>query len=216
MRRMNSSAARTTPTDTATTMSKTTVSAKQVTRTSTSLPGATRSTCATCLASDMFHATSSSSAASAAIGRRPISGASTMTATSTVSAWTIAATGDRPPDRKFVAVRAMAPVAGMPPKNGVTTLPTPSAISSASGSCRVPAIPSAITADSSDSIPPSMATANAPDDRSRSVCHDSVSAPPPGPAARHGSIGNGGSDGTPCTTWPPTTAWNRLAIVATA
>ena len=85
-----------------------------------------------------------------------------MTAASTVSACTMAAIGERAPERTLVAVRAMAPVAGMPPKNGVTMLPMPSASSSASGSCRVPAIPSAITADSSDSMPPSMATAKAP------------------------------------------------------
>ncbi len=48
IRRMNSSAASTTPTDTATTMSNTTVRTKQVTSTSTSLRGATRSTCAKC------------------------------------------------------------------------------------------------------------------------------------------------------------------------
>ena len=69
MRRMNSSAASTTPTETATTMSNTTVSPKQITSTSTSLRGATRSTCTKCFTSDMFQATSSSSAARPAMGR---------------------------------------------------------------------------------------------------------------------------------------------------
>src|SRR6266436_1014864 len=60
-----------------------------------------------------------------------------------------------------VAVRAMAPVAAMPPKNGQTTFPTPSARSSASGSCLVPAMPSATTAERSDSMAPSTAMASA-------------------------------------------------------
>ena len=79
-----------------------------------------------------------------------------------MSAWTIAAIGERAPERMLVAVRAIAPVAGMPPKNGVTMLPTPSASSSASGSCRVRAMPSATTADSSDSMAPSMAMREGP------------------------------------------------------
>ncbi len=145
-----------------------------------------------------------------------MSGASTSTASSTVSAWTIAAIGERAPERMLVAVRAIAPVAGMPPRNGVTTLAMPSASSSASGSWRVPAMPSAITADSSDSMPPSMATANAPDISACSVAKVSSNGAPPGPAACQGSIGNGGSGGTPSTTRPPTVAWKRDAIVATA
>ena len=69
MRRMNSSAASTMPTDTAMTMSKSTVRPKQVSSTATSLLGATRTMCTKCFTSDMFQATSSSSAASDAIGR---------------------------------------------------------------------------------------------------------------------------------------------------
>jgi hypothetical protein len=61
----------------------------------------------------------------------------------------------------FTVVRAMAPVAAKPPKNGATTLPAPSARSSASGSCRVPVIPSDTTAQSSDSIAPRSAMAKA-------------------------------------------------------
>jgi len=45
-------------------------------------------------------------------------------------------------------------VAAKPPKNGATTLPVPCAISSASGSCLRPVIPSATTAESSDSMAP--------------------------------------------------------------
>ena len=40
-------------------------------------------------------------------------------------AWTTAATGERAPARMLVAVRAIAPVAAMPPKKGATRLPTP-------------------------------------------------------------------------------------------
>ena len=71
----------------------------------------------------------------------------------------MAAIGERPPARTLVAVRAMAPVAAMPPKNGATKLPMPRAMSSASGSWRVRAMPSATTADSKDSIAPSIAMA---------------------------------------------------------
>ena len=69
MRRMKSRAASTMPTETPTTMSKKTVSRKQASSTATSLCGATRRVWRKCLASDMFQATSSSSAASEAMGR---------------------------------------------------------------------------------------------------------------------------------------------------
>ena len=68
MRFMKRSAARTTPTPMATTMSKTTVRTKQVRSTATSLRGATRSVWTKWRTSLMFHATRRSSAASAAIG----------------------------------------------------------------------------------------------------------------------------------------------------
>ena len=135
-----------------------------------------------------------------------MSGARATTATSTESAWTIAANGERAPERMLVAVRAMAPVAAMPPKNAVAMLPIPSASSSASGSCRVPAMPSATTADSSDSIAPSIAIANAPESSSRSTPSDSTSGWPSGPGMCQGSSGSGGSGGTPSTTRPPTVA----------
>ena len=71
------------------------------------------------------------------MGRWPSSGASGQHGEQhDTTAWTTAATGERPPARTLVAVRAMAPVAAMPPKNGATTLPTPWPSSSASGSCR--------------------------------------------------------------------------------
>ncbi len=69
------------------------------------------------------------------------------------------ATGVRPPARTLVTVRAIVPVAGMPPNSGLTMLATPCAISSWFGSWRgmSPAALSAMRAQSSDSIAPSSA-----------------------------------------------------------
>jgi hypothetical protein len=58
------------------------------------------------------------------------------------------ATGDRAPARMLVAVRAMAPVAGIPPNSGETMFAIPCAASSTFELCRSPVIPSATTADS--------------------------------------------------------------------
>ena len=109
----------------------------------------------------MFQATSRSSPASAAIGTQATSGASTSMAPSTTTAWKTAEKGERAPARMFVAVRASAPVAAMPPKKGATRLPMPRPTSSALGSCRLPVMPSAMTAESRDSMAPSMAMAKA-------------------------------------------------------
>ena len=76
---------------------------------------------------------------------------------SSVIAWMIPAIGVRPPFLIFVAVRAIAPVAGMPPKRGLAMFAIPCAISSVFESCFVPIIPSATTAESSDSIAASTA-----------------------------------------------------------
>ncbi|MNG04799.1 hypothetical protein D3C84_879570 [compost metagenome] len=69
MRLMNRPAASNRPTPTASTMSNSTVSTRQASRTITSLRGAMLRVCATCRASLMFQATISNSAARAAIGR---------------------------------------------------------------------------------------------------------------------------------------------------
>jgi hypothetical protein len=71
------------------------------------------------------------------------------------------ATGDRAPERMFVAVRAIAPVAGIPPNSGETIFAIPCATSSTLGLCRSPVIPSATTADSMLSSAASSATVNA-------------------------------------------------------
>ena len=77
------------------------------------------------------------------------------------TACVIPATGVRPPFFTLVAVRAMAPVAGIPPNNGVTMLATPCATSSMLDRCLDPIMPSATTADSSDSMAPSIAMVKA-------------------------------------------------------
>ena len=125
MRRMNSAAARPTPTATASTISNITVSAKQITRMATSLPGALFSVRTKCRASLMFQAMINSSAASAAMGTSASTPASATTASSTTSEWTTPAMGEKAPLRMLVAVRAKAAVAVMPPKKGATMLPSP-------------------------------------------------------------------------------------------
>ena len=107
----------------------------------------------------------------------------------------------------FVAVRASAPVAAIPPKIGAMMLPMPSPTSSELGSCFVPVMPSAMTAESSDSIAPSIAIANAAGKSSRT--RPNVSEPP------QGSAGVGMTEGMPATSTPPTVVWKRLPIVAT-
>ena len=71
------------------------------------------------------------------------------------------ATGERAPARTLVAVRASAPVAGSPPKRAEATFATPWAMSSQLERCRPPIMPSATTADSSDSTPARKAIVNA-------------------------------------------------------
>ena len=69
-------------------------------------------------------------AASVAIGMSAAHRPKKSVMTSSVTEWIIPATGVRPPFFTFVAVRAMAPVAGMPPNIGETMLATPCATSS--------------------------------------------------------------------------------------
>ena len=76
--------------------------------------------------------------------------------------WTMAATRVRAPARTLTAVRAIAPVAGMPPKMPLATLARPWPNSSRSGFSRdVPVMPSATRADSRLSIAARAATARA-------------------------------------------------------
>jgi len=78
---------------------------------------------------------------------------------SKVSAWMIPVIGERLPLCTVADVRAIAPVAGSPPKRGQTRFSTPCTIYSVLLSCRSPASPSATTAESKDSIAPSSALA---------------------------------------------------------
>ncbi len=154
----------------------------------------------------MFHATSRSSAARDAIGTKATSGARTRIASKTTIECVAQAMGDRAPDRMFVAVRASAPVAAMPPKRGATRLPMPRPTSSELGSCFVPVMPSAMTAESSDSIAPSIAMATADGTSSRTSANESE--------CPQGHDGDGTACGIPATRTPPTTVWNRVPIVA--
>ena len=71
------------------------------------------------------------------------------------------ATGVFAPERTLVAVLAIAPVAGMPPKSGVTMLAMPCATSSMFDRWRLPIMPSDTTAESKDSTAPSIAMVKA-------------------------------------------------------
>ena len=77
--------------------------------------------------------------------------------TSSTSAWVMPATGVRPPFLTFAAVRAMAPVAGMPPKSAEPMLPTPCATSSMLLRWCELIMLSATTQDRSDSMAARMA-----------------------------------------------------------
>ena len=76
------------------------------------------------------------------------------------------ATGVRPPAFTFVAVRAIAPVAGRPRKSGEAMLAAPCEINSAFDLCAPPIIRSATVAESSDSMPARNAMVSADGSRS--------------------------------------------------
>jgi hypothetical protein len=111
--------------------------------------------------------------------------------------WMTAAMGDVAPARMLVAVRARAPVAAMPPKKGATTLPRPRPTSSALGSCFFPVIASAMTAESRDSIAPSIAMARAAENSSRRRPKDIA-------VSCQGRRGSGGIWGMPAISRPST------------
>ena len=76
-------------------------------------------------------------------------------------AFIIPETGEYAFERTFVAVRAIAPVAGMPAKHAQAMLANPSPISSAFGLCVSPVIASATVALSNDSTPAKKAIVRA-------------------------------------------------------
>src|SRR5580658_4118078 len=99
----------------------------------------------------MFHATRTSIADKAASGIRLAYGASRSISSSNVTECTIPDRGVRPPHFTLAAVRAITPVAGIPPKIIEAILAIPCATSSQLLLCRPPIIPSATTAQRSDS-----------------------------------------------------------------
>ncbi len=117
----------------------------------------------------MRTAVTMSTPASAASGMRATSDPPRYATPKSTTAWVIAARRVRPPERTFTAVRAMAPVAGMPPNSGATTLASPWPNSSRSGSCGAASLmPSATFAERRLSSPASSAIANAADTSSPS------------------------------------------------
>ncbi len=151
IRFMKRNAASTMPTCTATVRSTSTVRRNVVSRTATSLLGVRRS-CANARHSLMWYATTTRIAASVASGMYRAHFPRKRNAIATTSACIMPATGVRPPFLTLVAVRAMAPVAGIPPKSPDAMFATPCATSSMLELWRLPIMPSATTAESSDSM----------------------------------------------------------------
>ena len=105
----------------------------------------------------MLYATTIRTPARQAIGINLARGIRKSSIRRRTTAWTIPATGVRPPLLILVIVLAMAPVAGIPPKIGVTILAIPRAMSSVLELCLALIIPSATVAESRDSMAPSAA-----------------------------------------------------------
>ena len=97
-----------------------------------------------------------------------------------MTACTIPAIGVRPPLLILVIVRAMAPVAGIPPKMGEAMLAIPCPISSVFELWWSPITPSATVADSSDSMAPSTAIVTAGPTNPLIVSHVSSGTTAPG------------------------------------
>ena len=109
----------------------------------------------------MFQETMMRIAAMTAIGTFTIHAAKRNMKRATMMPWMMPEKGVFAPDLMLVAVRAIAPVAGMPPKRTEPRLAVPWAISSVLDLWVRPVIPSATTALSSDSIAASRAMVRA-------------------------------------------------------
>jgi hypothetical protein len=110
-------------------------------------------------------------------------------AASTTSAWTMPEMGEVAPARTLAAERAMAAVAVMPPKKG-PDVAKPCPTSSPLELCLRPVMPSSTTAQSRDSMAPSMAMEKAAgSSRSMAARFHSTGAPS-GPAAPRASPGS--------------------------
>ena len=126
----------------------------------------------------MLYDTITSTPARQAMGMCLASGMRKSMMSSSTTACTMPATGVRPPLLMLVMVRAMAPVTGMPPKNGTTRLAAPWATSSVLESCLSPVMPSTTVADSSDSMAPSTAITIAVGSSASTACGSSAIAKP--------------------------------------
>ena len=121
-----------------------------------------------------------------------------------VTAWIRPATGVLPPARMFVAVRAIAPVAGNPPNRADPMLAMPCASTSALGRCCPPIIRSATIADKRDSTAARKAMTKA--EGSSSVTRASV---------KSGSAGSGKPRGrSPNREWIVSTGKPAKATIA--
>ena len=141
--------------------------------------------------STMRTAVTMSTPASAASGMRATSAPPRYATARSSNAWVIDARRVRPPERTFTAVRAMAPVAGIPPKRGAIRFARPWPNSSRSGLwASVSLMPSATLAESRLSRPARSAIANAADTSSPSW------SPP-----RLGSAGRGKAGGQIADAW---------------
>ena len=132
-RRMNSSAAITMPTSTATVRSASTVSSERHQPDQDVGVGLLPDLARSRATRPCSRRRRTGSRPAPAAARRRRSGAPNSSTPSSVSAWIIPATGERAPERMLVAVRASAPVAGKPPNSGETMLATPCANSSVFG-----------------------------------------------------------------------------------
>ena len=156
MRLMNSTAPRENPTTIPSVRSRNTVNRK-VASSTTASPRELRSSVANSCFSAMFQATIVSTPASAASGISEASGAASSMNSRRKTECSMPAIGPRAPARTLVAVRAIVPVAQMPPNSAEPMLATPWATSSQLDRWRRPVMPSATTAESSDSMAPSSA-----------------------------------------------------------
>ena len=159
-RRMKSTHASIRPTAIATVRSKITVRKKVMSNTVTSDFGFF-SNALNVLQPLMLYDTTTSTPARQAIGIYCAKGMRNSKISSKTPAWIIPATGVRPPLLILVMVRAMAPVAGIPPKIGATILAMPSAINSVLELWWSLIIPSATVAERSDSMAPRAAMVTA-------------------------------------------------------
>lgn len=115
----------------AATRSNTTVRTKVVTSTVMSLLGAVFMRCLNSLHSLILYATMKRIAAIVGIGISSASGIRNRRTSRRITACTIPTTGVLPPFLMLAAVLAIAPVAGIPPKQTDAMLPMPCATSSA-------------------------------------------------------------------------------------